>query len=339
MKRIFHLVLLFTSIWLLAACSESSNNRENKAPDETKEVISELEILNKNIIKNGSNDAHFVERAKYYLNHQLADSAIRDIFFAIDINGKEPAHFVLLSDAYLVLGNPNKSKESLDKALLIDSKNKQALLKLATLYLYTKSYDESFKTIARLLQIDNINPEAYFIRGYGSMEKGDTIGAINDFKAAADQNQDYYDAYLQLGIVYSAQHNPLAVEYLNTAIKIRHDIIQPYYHLALFFQENNQTEKAVSTYQAILEIEPGFVYALYNLGYINLVYNKDFTKAIEYFTKVVEIEPTYAEAWYNRGWSYELAGNADLARKDYKKTLEVSTNFALAIEGLNRLDN
>jgi tetratricopeptide (TPR) repeat protein len=339
MKRIFHFVIIFTSICLIVSCSESSNNQANKSQDETKEVIPEIEVLNKKIIENGNNDALFIDRAKYYLNHQLADSAIRDIFFAIDINDKEPAHFVLLSDAYLVLGNPDKSKESLDKALLIDPKSKQALLKLATLYLYTKSYDESFKTIAGLLQIDKINPEAYFIRGYGLMESGDTIAAISDFKAAADQNQDYYDAYLQLGIIYSAQHNPLAVEYLNTAIKIRHDIIQPYYHLALFFQENNQTEKAISTYQAILGIEPGFVYALYNLGYINLVYEKDFTKAIEYFTKVVEIEPTYAEAWYNRGWSYELAGNADLARKDYKKTLEISTNFALAIEGLNRLDN
>jgi tetratricopeptide (TPR) repeat protein len=129
------------------------------------------------------------------------------------------------------------------------------------------------------------------------------------------------------------------VEYLNSAIKIRPNTIQPYYQLALFFQENEQIQKAITTYQAIIGIEPDFVFAYYNLGYINLVYLRDFDKAIEYFTKVVEIDPGYAEAWYNRGWSYELAGNAGLARKDYEKTLEIKTNFQLAVDGLNRLDN
>jgi tetratricopeptide (TPR) repeat protein len=325
-------------IWWIASCSHSTNTQEKRTSTEKAQVNDELLSLNKKILESGNNDALYIERAKYYLDNQLADSAIRDIFFAIDINKNEPSHFVLLSDAYLVLGNPDKSKESLDKALTLDPVNKQTLLKLGMLYLYMKNYDDSFKTISKLLQIDQINPEAYFTRGYGFMEKGDTSSAISDFKAAADQNQQYYDAYLQLGIVYSAKRNALAVDYLNTAIKIRPGIIQPYYQLALFYQENDQIEQAVSTYQTILDKEPDFIYALYNLGYIYLVYIKDFSKATEYFAKVVGIDPTYAEAWYNRGWSYELMGNADLARKDYYKTLEIKPNFLLAIDGLNRLD-
>lgn len=324
----------------MASCSQPTNTNEKKASTENVAVVSEeLKSLNKKILENDNNDALYIERAKYYLDNQLADSAIRDILFAIDINKHEPSHFVLLSDAYLVLGNPDKCRESIDKALAIDPTNKQALLKLGMLYLYMKNYDDSFKTIGKLLQIDQINPEAYFIRGYGLMEKGDTSASITDFKAAADQDQKYYDAYLQLGMIYSAKHNPLAVDYLNTAIKIRPGIIQPYYQLALFYQENDQIEKAVSSYQTILDKEHDFIYALYNLGYINLVYLKDFSKATEYFTKVVGIDPTYAEAWYNRGWSYELMGNDDLARKDYNKTLEIKSNFRLAIDGLNRLDN
>jgi len=340
MNRYFLYAFYITSIWLLVSCSGSSNKPQNdQTDDKTEQGTHELEILNQKIIENSSDDKLFIERAEYYLNNQIADSALRDILFAIDINNKVPEYFVLLSDAYLVLGNPDKCKESLDRALVVDPANKPAKLKLAMLYLYMRNYDESAKVVTKLIETDNINPEAYFIRGYGLMEKGDTTAAISDFKAAADQDQEYYDAYFQLGIIYSAKHQPLAVEYLNSAIKIRPNIIQPYYQLALFFQENGQIEKAVSSYQTILSIEPDFVFAYYNLGYINLVYNKDFDKAIEYFTKVIEIDPIYAEAWYNRGWSYEVSGNAGMARKDYQKTLEIKTNFQLAIDGLNRIDN
>ncbi len=339
MKRLCQIIFILFGVFWLVSCTNSSNKPHETKVTENEQIADKLQELNQKIRENGNNDALFVERAKYYLDHQLADSALRDIYFALNINGNEPAHFVLLSDAFLVLGNPDKSLESLEKALNLDPANRQALLKKATLFLYMKNYDESFKTIDNLLITDHVNPEAYFIRGYGLMEKGDTTAAINDFKAAADQDQKYYDAYLQLGIIFSAQHKPLAVDYLNAAIKIRPDIIQPYYILALFFQENNQIERAVSTYQAILEMEPGFVFALYNLGYINLVYEKDFNKAIEYFSKVVEIDPNYTEAWYNRGWSYELLGNAGLAKKDYKKSLELKANFKLALDGLNRLDN
>jgi tetratricopeptide (TPR) repeat protein len=340
MKSFLSLTLFITGIWLIVSCSGPSDKLQDKQADASIEQDnSELELLNQKILNNSNDDKLFIERAEYFLAHQQADSALRDIFFAIDINNDEPAHFVLLSDAYLVLGNPDKCKESLDKALAIDASNKETRLKLAMLYLYMREYDESARVATQLIKDDNINPEAYFVRGYGQMEKGDTAAAISDFKAAADQDQEYYDAYLQLGIIFSAKHHPLAVEYLNSAIKIRPNTIQPYYQLALFFQENEQIEKAITTYQAIIGIEPDFVFAYYNLGYINLVYIKDFDKAIEYFTKVVEIDPGYAEAWYNRGWSYELAGNAGLARKDYEKTLEIKTNFQLAVDGLNRLDN
>jgi tetratricopeptide (TPR) repeat protein len=139
-------------------------------------------------------------------------------------------------------------------------------------------------------------------------------------------------------MLYSARKNPLAVEYLNTAITLRPMALEPYYQLALFFQENSDVQKAIITYESILKIDPLHQFSLYNLGYINLVYLEDFVKGAEYFTQVIELNPQYTEAYYNRGYCYELSGKTDLARKDYQKTLEISANFQKAIEGLNRLD-
>jgi tetratricopeptide (TPR) repeat protein len=152
------------------------------------------------------------------------------------------------------------------------------------------------------------------------------------------QDQDFFDAYLQLGLIFSSKKNPLAAEYFNTAINIQPENILPYYSLGLFYQENGQLQKALSTYRMILEMQPNHVNTLYNIGYINLVYLQDFGKAVEYFTLVIELEPSYSEAYYNRGYAYEMLGEYGQARGDYKKTLEIKTNFQKAIDALNRLD-
>ena len=89
----------------------------------------------------------------------------------------------------------------------------------------------------------------------------------------------------------------------------------------------------------ILQMKPGDVNTLYNLGYINLVYLQDFGTAVDYFTRVIELAPSYAEAYYNRAFSYEMSGKIIKAVADYKKTLELKTNYTKAIEALNRLDN
>ncbi|MFW5705885.1 MAG: tetratricopeptide repeat protein, partial [Bacteroidota bacterium] len=120
--------------------------------------------------------------------------------------------------------------------------------------------------------------------------------------------------------------------------ELQPNTIEPYYQMALFFQNSGQTEKAVTTYNNILDIDPEHKFAVYNLGYINLVYLHNYQAAAEYFTNTIQIDPEYVQAWYNRGYSYELMGNEEFARKDYEKTLDLSRNYPRAIEGLNRLD-
>lgn len=236
------------------------------------------------------------------------------------------------------MGNPDKCKDALDKALKIDPNNKQAIQKLAELYLILQDYDKTYETVNKALEADNFNPIAYYIRGFALLEQADTLGAIDALKMAVYQDQGFYDAYLQLGLIFSALQNPLAAEYFNTAINISPESLEPYYNLGLYYQENGQVKKAISTYRMILEMQPHHVNTIYNLGYINLVYVQDFETAIGFFTEVIQIEPSYAGAYYNRGYTYEMLGKNNLAREDYKKTLEIETNYTKAIDGLNRLD-
>ncbi|MBE0638255.1 MAG: tetratricopeptide repeat protein [Bacteroidales bacterium] len=329
--------LLILLVFFGKGCNFSGKpGEETQHQDAPKDEL--LEKFTERIEANPNNDKLYIERANYYLTIDEVDLALRDIIFAIDINDKNPDHYITLSETYLALGNPDRCLEGLDKALELDPVNQEALLKKAQLFLIMQQYDKTYETIKELIGIDNFNPTAYYVRGYALIEQGDTVGAIRNFLTAVDQKQDYYEAYMQLGIVYSVQKNSLAADYLSNAIELKPESPEAYYQLGLYYQENDHIIKAIETYNRLREINPEYIFAIYNLGYIHLVYLQEFDTAIDYFSQVIHLDPEQFDAWYNRGYSYELMGNKEMARKDYLKALEVRANYPLAIEGLNRLD-
>ncbi len=333
--RVFAIIFLIASAF---SCSQRNARTADADVPGIDSLALRLKELNLKIASDPNNDKLYLERANVYLLEGKTDSALRDVFFAIDINDQNPDHYVALADVYLAMGNPDKSMDGLNKSLQIDPVHIDALLRKGRLYMIMRNYQQCYQTIDQLLQIDQVNPVAYFVKGFAHLEQGDTTAAIRNFRIAAEQDQAYFDPYLQLGMVYSAMKNPLAAEYLKIAINLRPMALEPYYQLALFFQENGNVEKAIKTYENILKIDPLHQFSLYNLGYINLVYLQDFEKGADYFTQVTEINPQYAEAFYNRGYCFELSGNPDQAKKDYQKTLEIEVNYQKAIDGLNRLE-
>lgn len=336
MQKIFQTIFLVIFVFVVSC---NSNDKQQKSEESgTVLQVSPLSELNQKISSDNDNDELYIQRADYYLSINKVDSALRDILIAIDIDKENTNHYLTLSDAYLAMANPDKCFEALNRALTLDSQNQEALLKRAQLYLIMRDYENTYSTISELITIDRVNPIAYFVRAMALIEESDSAGAIRNLQVAIDQDQDYYGAQLQLGVLFAAQKNPVAVNYLQNAINLVPRTIDPYYQLGLFFQENGRTESAIQTYNSILDIEPEYFPAMYNLGYIYLVYVQDFPRAMDYFSQVIQLTPEYAEAWYNRGYCYELMNQKDLARNDYKETLKLESNYPNAIEGLNRLD-
>lgn len=336
--KVYAIFVSFTILLLAAGCNSGGTKKNLSDQSDTSKSDGQLSEINKKINQDLDNDALYIRRADYYLSEGNVDSALRDILIAIDIDKTNTNHYITLSDAYLALGNPDKCLDALNRALVLDEKNQEALMKKAQLYLIMRDYDNTYQTISNLIAVDNVNPLAYFVRSMALLEQGDTTSAIKNLQVAVDQDQEYFEAQLQLGILYAARKNPIAINYLQNAINLQPRAIDPYYQLALFFQDNNRTESAIQTYNSILDIEQEYVPALYNLGYIRLVYEQNFPMAADYFSQVIQLAPDYAEAWYNRGYSYELMGQENLARGDYQQTLKLKSNYQKAIEALNRLD-
>lgn len=328
-------------ILLCLFCLASCQNRGDRSVQSTQTSDTtrlKLETINKLIDDDASNPDLYNKRANIFLLDHQFDKALNDVNKAISISGSKSAYYITLSDIYLLMGRPDESRDALIKALDKNPGDTEAMLKLAKLYLIVKDYKTCYATIKNLLDVDNGNATAYYTRAIGLLEQGDTIHAVDDLKKAVDRNQEYYEAYVQLGELYAVKKDPAAELYFNNALKLWPQSREALYMLGMYYQETGQYDKALMTYQALSKSDTSFREAPYNQGYIYLVYIKDFKKASICFSESINRDPDYFEAYFNRGYAYELAGEYTKAREDYQKSLKIKVNYDKAIDGLNRLD-
>jgi tetratricopeptide (TPR) repeat protein len=335
MKSVWLIVIVIVLSLVSCKFENKDKSGENTVNDHGKTALDEL---NKQIAGNTSDPDLYNKRAQFLLLDREFDKAYKDINRAISLAPSSPVYYITLSDIYLLQGQTKNCAESLTKAISLDPKNNEALLKFAKLNLIIKEYPATFEYVKKALNVDPVNPRAYFIRAIALLEKGDTVRAAEDLKIAVDQDQEFFDAYLELGELYAIKKDKIAADYLRNALNIRPDNKEALYLLGMFYQNNNQFDKAIETYAILGKIDTTFKNAPYNTGYIYLVYLNDFQQAARFFSLAIQKDPGYAEAYFNRGYAYELSNQLDKAYSDYKMTLKLKTNYQKAIDGLNRLD-
>jgi len=145
---------------------------------------------------------------------------------------------------------------------------------------------------------------------------------------------DFYEAYMQLGLLHLNQPNSLAKDYLKNALRIDSNSLEALYAYAIACQEKGDYNEAIETYYKILSIDE-YREPYFNLGFIHQEYLKVYDVAIEHYTKAIEVEPKYVDAYYNRALCYELQDELKKAEKDLRYALELSpqyTNAAIALE-------
>jgi tetratricopeptide (TPR) repeat protein len=225
----------------------------------------------------------------------------------------------------------------LEKCIKLDDKNVDAMLKLAELYFYVNKNDKSFEYINMALKINKYNAKAYFLKGMNYKEIKDTTKAISSMQTAVEQDQTYYNAYIQLGILNAAQRNPLAVQYYKNALRIQPNSTEAWYNLGKFYQDVEDWKQATDAYNTLLKIDPKYKNARYNLAVINLVGTKDYNKALEYFTEAIKADPTYIEAYYGRGVCYQTMKDKKNAAIDFQACLSIDPKFEKADIALKQL--
>ncbi len=342
------------SIFIIIFSFISCNNEVEKPIDEIKvdsENItltkSKIEELNEAIIAQPNNYTVYINRANYFLQEGQIENAKKDADRALKINPNIAEVAYTKGAVLLKTGQVEMAVPFFEHAIELDSTYASPYLKLAYINLAKPNYDKSIALINKALKINQYMAEPYFLKGmwYESQEKFDL--AASSYQTAIERNPDYFDAYLNQGVLHDRLNNPLALDYFKSAISIKPNSIEAWRLLALSYRDHNQFIEAIECFDSIISIDETFEVAYFDKGrtHLDLCYDNNHKEkndsllnvAISLFDKAISLNNNYVPARYNRGLCYEELGNEEEAKKEYKKVLELEPNYDLAVKGMNRL--
>jgi len=334
-------VLTVLTVLLVSGCNNSSEKEisANVAGDSTIAKLNspDLKRVNDLLKASPSNADLYLQRGKVYLQLKDFEAAIADGQRAMKIDSLKDAPYLFLTDAYFYSNKTRQAKEILERCVKNIPTSTEGFLKLAELYFYVKKYQESINCINSALKIDETIAKGYFLKGMCYKESGDTSRAISSFLTATEQDNQYYDAFVEAGRLFALKKNPLSIEYFNNALKINPKSTEVVYMVAKFYQDAGKTKQAVDAYNKLLEMDKQNKNALYNLGAIEYAKSKNPEKAKTYFTDAINVDPQYAEAYFARGVCFEDLKDFENAIADYKLAVQYRPNYEPAINNLNRL--
>ena len=334
--KFFTLIAIVTII----SCTNNSTKTETKTKDTIAvKTPEELNKLNNQLKANPKDAELYHKRAQYFFDRKDYNSSMADMTSAMNIDSSKAEYYLTLSDIYFVTNLTSKSKAALEKCIKLDDKNTIAMLKLAELFLYVRKYKESIEYINMALKIDKFNAKAHFMKGMNYKEMKDTAKAISSMQTAVEQDQKYYNAYIQLGILCAAQRNSLAIQYYKDAIRIKPKSTEAWYDLGKCYQDLGNWSNAIASYSTLLKIDANNKYAHYNTGVIYFLALKKYPEAIEQYTQAIGIDPKYTEAYYARGICYKEMKKMNEASTDFVACTSINPDFEPAKEVLKEMNS
>jgi len=289
------------------------------------------------LLKEPSNDSLYNERARIYIGLKQFEEASGDAFRALKIDSMKARYYVTLADVYFAQNKTRQSKETLETAVKRFPDNTEALLKLAEIFYLVRQYENSITNINKALKIDENMANAYYLKGSVFKEMGDTAKAISSLQTAIEQDNKFFDAFLDAGILYASRKNPLAFEYFDNALRLRPNSENVVFAKAKLLQDMDKINESVVLYKEILSRNKNNTDVLYNLGAISLYKTKKTNEAIDYFSKAIAVNPDYTEAYFARGVGFEMMKDIENAKADYNMCLKITPNYEAAIAALNHL--
>lgn len=328
--------LLLASILFSPACgdSESADEMAESAVQFVGNPL--IDGLSQKIAENPDNPDLYAQRAQAFYENEGYDGAIQDLKKALSYDSTKLEYLHLLTDVYLDYYKSRLAVETMEKAIQMHPNDIPSLLKLAELQLILKKHDLSMQTLGRVLQLDPQNAEAYFQLGLNFEEKGDTARAINSFQEAVEIEPDLEDGWLNLGQLFAAMGNPIAIKYFDNAVRVDSSVTA--LHMKAYYLANSldDLEGALDIYKTISRMDMQYEDAYYNSGLLYLDMDKP-EEAKKQFDLTISVEPTHERAYYYRGITWEMLGNPAAAQNDYEQALRLSPDFRAAQEGLERV--
>ena len=308
---------------------------------------------------------------KFYEEFKMYEKAEKLYKDAINKTGGNEYFYNKIGDLAFRNQDLDTTVDSYKKVLEANPLNRAVLVKLATVLqnYFPENTDETIDCYERLLEFDIDTAQIYYELGHLYMNKDDKLNSISAFKLAVDRDSENPFYNNSLGYAYArAELYDDAIEHYQKAISLNPDpewtsiVCQALG--AIYAGEKGNIEAAISTYQAVIILDPnnydlylalGDIYmAAYDLdqaihsycdaitlnpederGYSKIgiaLWEKDYVEeALVAYHKAVEINPENAFSQNNLGILY-LDGLCDAkeALEYFEEAINLNPNYTLA---------
>jgi spermidine synthase len=173
---------------------------------------------------------------------------------------------------------------------------------------------------------NNSSAYYYLARALGVM--GNTKEEINALEKAISLDPVFYDAYIELGIIFEAQGKPEeAIKQFSEALRLKPDSPEACNNIGNVFVMQGKVDEAIGYYSRALQIDPDFVEAHNNIANV-LSSLKKYEEAINHFSKALQIQPDNIKTRKDFGRLLISQGRFDEALTQFAEALKIDRSDA-----------
>jgi len=330
--------LLLSLCATLLSCGQKSATNTNVKPvsDSTNPILDRIDSLTLEIVIDSLNAALYFERAELYLKSNSVNPGATDLIRAVQLDSTNALYWQQLGTLHFAMKNSRFAKNSWEECARLDTRNIECRLSLAEVYLAVGELKKGQEKVNEVLDFDSKNAEALYLSGNYALMDADTVKAIKYIQASINQKQDFFKAYDLMGVLYSATGNVLALDYFNSALRLRPDRFDVHYKVGMFYQNIGAYNEAILAYNRALAVNPDHKISLHNIAVIN-IFLGEHKNALAIFSKAITLDDMYLEAYFGRAYTYEILGNLISSEADYRTALMLDPAYRPAMDGLSRI--
>jgi tetratricopeptide (TPR) repeat protein len=329
----------FTLILLFCGCHSGNNDKISLIESGTSFSPSQkIDSLSSLIQLDSLNADLYFQRAELLLKNKELNLGSIDLEKTVKLDPKNTKYWFKLGVLNFSKQESRRARDCWLTCSDLDSRNIDCRLNLAEMFLAIGELKKGQNRLNEILAFDPKNSYALFLTGNYALMTQDTTKAIKYIQSAINEDQDLFKAYDQLGVIYSSRKDFLAIDYFNSALRLKPNRFDVHYKVAMFYQSLGFFDEAIQAYLRVLELNSSHELSLHNLGAIG-VFTEDYKSAEKYFSSAISQNASFLEAYFGRAYTYELMGDFLKSESDYRTSLMFDPAYLPSIEGLSRLES
>jgi tetratricopeptide (TPR) repeat protein len=232
--------------------------------------------------------------------------------------------FVNLTNLYIEQEKYDEAFAALNKGLSVSDEIIHQYFSIATHYKEKKDYDKAEECLNRILQISPRELDAASNLGILLYYRQKNTEALKVFEGIKKDHPDYYNAYINAGLVYERLDDiNAAIDNFNQAYRIEEPNVLAPYNLGEIYRTTGNYKKALEMFEKVEEINKTIMNPQYDVrDRLGEMYNKlkQPDKAITVLQSFLKEVETDAPAFHHLAMAYEQ-------KKDWKQAFNSFYGF------------